>query len=80
MIARMEFENWNCMLFRISSNWFTLFAGSRREVEDRIIPRSIDADDADVNAQSDDDRFSIFNFSSTFIMLLLIFGSCHMVI
>ncbi|XP_047937863.1 protein CWC15 homolog [Salvia hispanica] len=32
-----------------------LLEGSRREVEDRIIPRSIDADDADVNAQSDDD-------------------------
>ncbi|KAG6405234.1 hypothetical protein SASPL_132820 [Salvia splendens] len=31
-----------------------LLEGSRREVEDRIIPRSIDADDADVNAQSDD--------------------------
>ncbi|KAG6407397.1 hypothetical protein SASPL_130388 [Salvia splendens] len=51
-----------------------LLEGSRREVEDRIIPRSIDADDADVNAQSDDDRFSIFYFSSTFIMLLCIFG------
>ncbi|KAG8385996.1 hypothetical protein BUALT_Bualt03G0103100 [Buddleja alternifolia] len=33
-----------------------LLEGSRREVEDRIVPRSIDADDADVDAQSDDDR------------------------
>ncbi|KAL1556151.1 protein CWC15 A-like [Salvia divinorum] len=32
-----------------------LLEGSRREVEDRIVPRSIDADDADVDAQSDDD-------------------------
>ncbi|KAH6768090.1 Cwf15 / Cwc15 cell cycle control family protein [Perilla frutescens var. frutescens] len=33
-----------------------LLEGSRREVEDRIVPRIIDADDADVDAQSDDDR------------------------
>lgn len=32
-----------------------LLEGSRREVEERIVPRSIDADDADVDAQSDDD-------------------------
>lgn len=32
-----------------------LLEGSRREVEDRIVPRSVDADDADVDAQSDDD-------------------------
>ncbi|KAL3851109.1 hypothetical protein ACJIZ3_012991 [Penstemon smallii] len=32
-----------------------LLEGSRRELEDRIVPRSVDADDADVDAQSDDD-------------------------
>ncbi|KAL2245199.1 protein CWC15 homolog A [Sesamum indicum] len=32
-----------------------LLEGSRRDVEDRIVPRSVDADDADVDAQSDDD-------------------------
>jgi len=32
-----------------------LLEGSRREIEDRIVPRSIDADDADVDAQSDED-------------------------
>ncbi|GAA0145372.1 hypothetical protein Leryth_010151 [Lithospermum erythrorhizon] len=29
--------------------------GSKRELEDRIVPRSIDADDADVGSKSDDD-------------------------
>ncbi|KAH6778594.1 Cwf15 / Cwc15 cell cycle control family protein [Perilla frutescens var. hirtella] len=33
-----------------------LLEGSRREAEDRIVPRIIDADDADVDVQSDDDR------------------------
>ncbi|KAL2483687.1 Cwf15/Cwc15 cell cycle control family protein [Forsythia ovata] len=31
-----------------------LLEGSRREVEDRIIPRSMDADDADVDVKSDE--------------------------
>ncbi|KAK6154494.1 hypothetical protein DH2020_008742 [Rehmannia glutinosa] len=31
-----------------------LLDGPRRDVEDRIIPRSVDADDADVDAQTDD--------------------------
>lgn len=48
------------------SNKATLFSGPRREVEDRIVPRSVDADDADVDAQSDEDRFVIF-----YIFLLL---------
>ncbi|XP_060209592.1 uncharacterized protein LOC132636651 [Lycium barbarum] len=29
--------------------------GSKREIEDRIVPRSADADDADVNVKSDDE-------------------------
>ncbi|CAH9099889.1 unnamed protein product [Cuscuta epithymum] len=33
-----------------------LLEGSKRESEDRIIPRSADADDADVVAKSDDER------------------------
>ncbi|CAI9755016.1 unnamed protein product [Fraxinus pennsylvanica] len=31
-----------------------LLEGSKREVEDRIVPRSVDADDADVDVKSDD--------------------------
>jgi len=31
-------------------------AGAKREVEDRIIPRNVDADDSDVDVKSDDDR------------------------
>nr|GLL22499.1 protein CWC15 homolog [Ipomoea trifida]GMC72373.1 protein CWC15 homolog [Ipomoea batatas]GMC74470.1 protein CWC15 homolog [Ipomoea batatas]GMC75567.1 protein CWC15 homolog [Ipomoea batatas]GMC76381.1 protein CWC15 homolog [Ipomoea batatas] len=33
-----------------------LLEGSKREIEDRIIPRSADADDVDVDAKSDDER------------------------
>nr|GMD35284.1 protein CWC15 homolog [Ipomoea batatas] len=32
-----------------------LLEGSRREIEDRIVPRSADADDVDVDAKSDDE-------------------------
>lgn len=32
-------------------------AGAKREIEDRIVPRSADADDADVDVKSDDERF-----------------------
>lgn len=32
-------------------------AGSKREIEDRIVPRSADADDADVDVKSGDERF-----------------------
>lgn len=38
-----------------SSTGQLLLEGSKREVEDRIIPRNIDADDSDVEAKSDDD-------------------------
>jgi hypothetical protein len=31
--------------------------GAKRGTEERIIPRSIDADDSDVEAKSDDERF-----------------------
>ena len=30
--------------------------GSKRDAEDRIIPRSVDADDSDVDVKSDDER------------------------
>ncbi|XP_075478216.1 uncharacterized protein LOC142519168 [Primulina tabacum] len=32
-----------------------LLEGSKRDIEDRIVPRSVDADDADVEFQSDDE-------------------------
>ncbi|KAL3614730.1 hypothetical protein CASFOL_041487 [Castilleja foliolosa] len=32
-----------------------LLEGARRDIEDRIIPRSVDADDADVDDDEDDD-------------------------
>ncbi|KAD4386343.1 hypothetical protein E3N88_26512 [Mikania micrantha] len=38
-----------------NSALFISIVGSRREVEDRIFPRSADADDADENDKSDDD-------------------------
>ncbi|XP_072967821.1 uncharacterized protein [Typha angustifolia] len=38
-----------------SSTGQLLLEGSKREVEDRIVPRNIDADDSDVEAKSDDD-------------------------
>ncbi|KAG1360843.1 protein CWC15 [Cocos nucifera] len=37
-----------------SSTGQVLLEGSKREAEDRIIPRNIDADDSDVEAKSDD--------------------------
>jgi len=33
--------------------------GSKREIEDHIVPRSVDADDSDVEVKSDDERFLI---------------------
>nr|CAD1829969.1 unnamed protein product [Ananas comosus var. bracteatus] len=38
-----------------SSTGQLLLEGTKREVEDRIIPRNIDADDSDVESESDDD-------------------------
>lgn len=38
-----------------SSTGQLLLEGSKREAEDRIIPRNIDADDSDVEAKSDDE-------------------------
>lgn len=39
--------------------WFIYFfvcvAGTRREAEDRIVPRNIDADDSDVDVNDDED-------------------------
>lgn len=34
--------------------------GSKREVEDRIYPRSADADDPDEDVKSDEDRYLLF--------------------
>ncbi|KAJ0964299.1 hypothetical protein J5N97_029421 [Dioscorea zingiberensis] len=38
-----------------SSSGQLLLEGSKREIEDRIVPRNIDADDSDVDAKSDDE-------------------------
>lgn len=35
---------------------FSFPAGSRRDAEERIVPRSVDADDSDVDVKSDDER------------------------
>lgn len=35
--------------------------GSKREMEDHIVPRSVDADDSDVEVKSDDDRLIIWH-------------------
>lgn len=32
-------------------------SGSKREAEDKIVPREIDADDSDVEPKSDDERY-----------------------
>ena len=37
------------------SNFDILLLGSKRDPEDRIVPRSVDADDSDVDLKSDDD-------------------------
>lgn len=51
----------------------TLCLGSKRDPEERIVPRSVDADDSDVDIKSDDDRF-VFFISS--ILSLQFFISC----
>ncbi|GMP64958.1 hypothetical protein CsSME_00025968 [Camellia sinensis var. sinensis] len=38
-----------------------LLEGSRRDAEDRLIPRNVDADDADVEVKNDDERLSFSN-------------------
>ncbi|THG10249.1 hypothetical protein TEA_003651 [Camellia sinensis var. sinensis] len=35
-----------------------LLEGSRRDAEDRLIPRNVDADDADVEVKNDDERYA----------------------
>ena len=34
--------------------WIILLLGSKRDPEDRIVPRSVDADDSDVDIKSDE--------------------------
>lgn len=34
-----------------------MLLGGKRDIEDRIVPRSLDADDSDVDVKSDDERF-----------------------
>lgn len=47
--------------------------GSKRDTEDRIIPRSVDADDSDVEVRSDDERYFQFNNISFFLLPYLFF-------
>lgn len=39
---------------------FITVTGLKREPDDRLIPRNIDADDSDIDPQSEDDRYSYF--------------------
>lgn len=34
-----------------------ILIGAKRDTEDRIVPRSVDADDSDVEVKSDDERY-----------------------
>lgn len=58
----------------MSSNVDALCLGSKRDPEDRIIPRSVDADDSDVDIKSDDERYlfliSSFCWSSSLQFLI----------
>lgn len=55
----------------MSSNVDALCLGSKRDPEDRIIPRSVDADDSDVDIKSDDERY-LFLISSILVFLFAV--------
>ena len=48
--------------------WIILLLGSKRDPEDRIVPRSVDADDSDVDIKSDDDRYLLLSSSLRFFV------------
>ncbi|CAL5343826.1 unnamed protein product [Camellia sinensis] len=61
-----EQERWHFLLKDMSYNdrdrrkgGHLLLEGARRDAEDRLIPRSVDADDADVELKSNDGRLSL---------------------
>lgn len=49
-----------------------MLLGGKRDIEDRIIPRSLDADDSDVDVKSDDERFLSW-LSVLWILIILVF-------
>ncbi|CAA2953681.1 CWC15 homolog [Olea europaea subsp. europaea] len=62
VLIQSSFVNFVCMthIFYVAEDrdrrkgGHLLLEGSKREVEDRIVPRNVDADDADVDVKSDD--------------------------
>lgn len=38
------------------TSYYLCLLGGKRDIEDRIIPRSLDADDSDVDVKSDNER------------------------
>lgn len=61
------------------SNVDALCLGSKRDPEDRIVPRSVDADDSDVDIKSDDDRFVFFISSILFFLFAVLFLFCFII-
>ncbi|KAG6790277.1 hypothetical protein POTOM_006425 [Populus tomentosa] len=51
-----------------------LLEGTKRDTEDRIIPRSVDADDSDVEVNNDDDRLLLLAFQKSKFNLMSEFG------
>lgn len=60
----------------MSSNVDAMCLGSKRDPEDRIIPRNVDADDSDVEIKSDDDRFVFFISSILFFLFAVLYLLC----
>lgn len=55
----------------IVCNKFLMLLGGKGEIEDHIIPQSLDGDDYDVNIKSDDDNLLISLVSYPFHFVLL---------
>jgi len=51
------------MLWLSGDLFLSCCIGSKREAEDKIVPREIDADDSDVEPKSDDERSVPLSFS-----------------
>jgi len=60
----------------VFSNLYTLYLDSKRDPEERIIPRSVDADDSDVDIKSDDDRYLFFISSILFFFFAVFYMLC----
>lgn len=54
--------------------------GSKREPEDRIIPRSVDADDSDVEVKSDDERLIILHIFLTLCSHCYCHRECYVLV